>query len=76
MTFQHLHAPVIEHSPYVEHAELAAVAAHVKTVAVGFDNMSALKKPETVAASVTHALEHCSAWSSLALTVVRLEQVA
>lgn len=33
--------------------------------AAGFDNMSSLKKLETVAASVTHALEHCSVQPSL-----------
>lgn len=76
MTFQHLKAPAIEHPPFVEYVELAAVAAHVKIAAAGFDNMSALKKLETVAASATHALEHCSVQPSLVPTAVKLEQEA
>jgi hypothetical protein len=74
--FQHLNVPAVEHHPFVDCFELAAVAAHVKTDVAGFDSMSALKKPETVAASVTHALEHCSLWPCLALTDVKLEQGA
>lgn len=77
MTFQHPNTLATEHPLLVEYVELAAVAVHVKTVvADGFDNMSALKKPETAAASVTRALEHCSAQPSLDPTAAKFEQVA
>lgn len=66
---------MIENSLAVEYIQLAA--AHVKTVAAGFGNTSALKEPEAVAASVIDdALEHCFAQPSLAPTAVKRGQAA
>lgn len=76
MTLLHLLAAVIENPLAVEYNQLAAAAARVKTVAAGFGNMSALKEPETAAASVIDAFEHCFAQPSLAPTAVKLEQAA
>lgn len=76
MTSLNLVAAAIEHLLVVEYIRLAAAVAHLKTLAAAFDNMSALKKPETAAASVIDAPEHCFAQPSLAPTAVKLEQVA
>lgn len=67
MTFLHRVAAVVERPRTAE---------YVPFVAVGFDNMFAMKKPETAAASVTDGLEYCFAQPSLAPTAVKLEQVA